>query len=707
MKHKFKKFIRRCTAMVIIIAMLVAFVPFADLNLSVNAADVDRSGYKSTYGVSYEELFRKYPEFLNHGKTTDYYNYLYSQFSAARDEYSTSDENMASYWYSLKEGSSYAFNELLACLGIGDTTGNKCLDNVTMTFMKDFLSTKTPILDQAIKAVTDDYKDFQKIYDLTSKSGQMMFVEALQSMEKNYTADEIKKMSDVIFEDSNNFFKNMKTAAEYCQAALTFYELQRIDKAVLEQLISVQTDYDSPLYLGLCRLRKKQQDDIVDYFKKYWANEKAKSIVSDLIKKSDLGRPEVLLVNAAIKVAFLIANPVTADKLIETSFAESFVDSWSAIITNQKMYFYKNYATDLKIDAYEKSFNAYIAANKVALDYAIQIKKDKQTGGLEVCRNSLNSTSYDNYIKACLGNVAKCIQEGSVAGPNNRPIIGQDTVTVKDNTETILSRFKAIQAQYPPNVNCTYTDNWGGAIQCFGFARMVFSKLFGCEMPYAYMNAYRYKYVDNNNVVLIGQLEEGNVTVDNLKTLLAKAKLGDIIQASGVTQHTMMVVSVNDIGVEVYDCNWKTSTDQPDCVINQHVISYEYLSERYNQHNDKSAAGFSLYRAANYANVTGDGTYVFYDDSANFQIENGVLVKYNGWQRDVVIPDTVTAIGDSAFYGNKYIRSVYIPDGVTSIGSRAFKNCVNLYRLTMPDSLETIGSEAFYNCTSLLWIDIP
>ncbi|MDR2211669.1 MAG: leucine-rich repeat domain-containing protein [Spirochaetaceae bacterium] len=93
---------------------------------------------------------------------------------------------------------------------------------------------------------------------------------------------------------------------------------------------------------------------------------------------------------------------------------------------------------------------------------------------------------------------------------------------------------------------------------------------------------------------------------------------------------------------------------------------------------------------------------------------DGVVIKeYLGTARAVVIPGTiegfpVTEIGDRAF---KYVKpdrivSVVIPDSVTRIGDSAFSSTM-FNQVTLPKNLKTIGSEAFRDCWFLTTITIP
>ena len=101
--------------------------------------------------------------------------------------------------------------------------------------------------------------------------------------------------------------------------------------------------------------------------------------------------------------------------------------------------------------------------------------------------------------------------------------------------------------------------------------------------------------------------------------------------------------------------------------------------------------------------VTGTGMA----GTEEFEISNGILVKYHGNASSAVIPDGVTSIGDQAFAEHENLSAVTIPNSVTAIGSRAFLSCGALAAVDIPDSVTSIGEGAFTGCRSLTSVTIP
>ncbi len=73
----------------------------------------------------------------------------------------------------------------------------------------------------------------------------------------------------------------------------------------------------------------------------------------------------------------------------------------------------------------------------------------------------------------------------------------------------------------------------------------------------------------------------------------------------------------------------------------------------------------------------------------------------------VEIQNSVTTIGNSAFYSCEGLTSISIPNSVTTIGNFTFGYCSALTSINIPNSVTTIGFSAFYYCKGLTSISIP
>jgi hypothetical protein len=72
----------------------------------------------------------------------------------------------------------------------------------------------------------------------------------------------------------------------------------------------------------------------------------------------------------------------------------------------------------------------------------------------------------------------------------------------------------------------------------------------------------------------------------------------------------------------------------------------------------------------------------------------------------VVIPNSVTSIGNDAFKGNFNMKSVVIGKSVESIGNMAFNFCYSIHSIIIPNSTKSIGTMAFSTCYGLTSVTI-
>ena len=109
--------------------------------------------------------------------------------------------------------------------------------------------------------------------------------------------------------------------------------------------------------------------------------------------------------------------------------------------------------------------------------------------------------------------------------------------------------------------------------------------------------------------------------------------------------------------------------------------------------------------------VTGDAStdcrIIVPESAGAFVIQDTTLVKYNGSEAVVSVPDGITEIASRAFANNASIQEVYLPNSLQTLGESAFNGCSNLTKVTFPETMTAWGSYLFQGCSKLTEVGVP
>ncbi len=161
--------------------------------------------------------------------------------------------------------------------------------------------------------------------------------------------------------------------------------------------------------------------------------------------------------------------------------------------------------------------------------------------------------------------------------------------------------------------------------------------------------------------------------------------------------------SVTSIGDWVFTCTSLISINIPNSVtsIGDYAFSNCTSLTSINIPSSVTSIGnWAFYGCSSLESITVESGNEYYHSIDNCIIETATNTLIVGCKNSI-IPNSVTSIGNDAFYGCTSLTSIEIPNSVTSIGWYAFCGCTSLTSIEIPNSVTSIGNEAFSHCTSL------
>ena len=143
----------------------------------------------------------------------------------------------------------------------------------------------------------------------------------------------------------------------------------------------------------------------------------------------------------------------------------------------------------------------------------------------------------------------------------------------------------------------------------------------------------------------------------------------------------------------------KYKTDRADAC-DMHVDTIEIAPKDFDA-NSLYALGSSLGK-----NITIESLMKLFPDQITYKdhmyiTKDHGLLKYDGKDANVEIPEEITWIAPEAFYRNETLKNVKLPSKITTIEENTFYGCSELEAVVIPDQVTMIGKSAFDECTVL------
>ena len=155
-----------------------------------------------------------------------------------------------------------------------------------------------------------------------------------------------------------------------------------------------------------------------------------------------------------------------------------------------------------------------------------------------------------------------------------------------DDTAAASAKLNNIMKNvHPDGKNLGSGYSFGGAKQCMAFGREIFNRMYGQTAKWNYDGSPK-SSADGKLFKVTAR--SSSYSAGSMKSLISKAKPGDILQMDGPKIHTMVFVSSDANGFTVYDANWSGPNQ----------VDVRYV--KYGGWSSRNSDGITVLHATNY-----------------------------------------------------------------------------------------------------------
>ena len=380
--------------------------------------------------------------------------------------------------------------------------------------------------------------------------------------------------------------------------------------------------------------------------------------VTELIREGMINRETVITVYYQSSQLF---SDEEAEAWIGARFDDVFVESWDSRAGDYLRYSYQDYAALMTIYT---DGTIYIYETTYVIQYYTTYEQEQSLDSMlenVLAELDVNHSGKTDYEKVCL-------------------IYDYVTSNVRYDYENLFNDAHTLKYT-------AYAALGNKTAVCQGYATLLYRMLEGCNIDCR---------------VITGE-SFGAGHAWNIVKLNGQYYLLDATWDAGATEYAYFLKGLSNFQSHTFAEEFTQGTFTSTYPISSTDYSADYVTT-------ESDFVFVL-------NPDGESYSVGAKDSSSIRGQLVIPTEYNGkpvtsimelgfrdcsdLTGDLVIPDSITHIGDSAFSGCKrFDGNLVLPDSITSIGYGVFSGCEGFTGdLIIPDSVTSIGNFAFSYCT--------